>query len=252
MCIMIQTGLVSVTFRKLSPSEIVNLVANAGMDAIEWGGDIHVPHGDLRIASQVGKITRDAGLRVAAYGSYYAAGKNDPALPFEKVLESALALGAPVIRVWAGQKGTSEANENDWNRIIEDSERIVTLAAKNDIGIAYEYHSNTLTDTLVSTKKLLERVGKGIKTYWQPSISRNPVICLQEISELAEHILNIHVYHWKDYDRLLLSEGAEVWKQYLETINRIPGEHYAMLEFVKDDNTDNFIEDAKVLKRILS
>ena len=42
------TGLVSVTFRDKTPAEIVSEVKKAGLDAIEWGGDVHVPHGDVK------------------------------------------------------------------------------------------------------------------------------------------------------------------------------------------------------------
>jgi hypothetical protein len=48
---MIRTGLVSVTFRQLSAEEIIKLVVCAGLEGIEWGGDIHVPHGDLKRSS---------------------------------------------------------------------------------------------------------------------------------------------------------------------------------------------------------
>ena len=40
---MLIPGLVSVTFRKLSRTEIAGLMVNAGLSAIEWGGDVHVP-----------------------------------------------------------------------------------------------------------------------------------------------------------------------------------------------------------------
>jgi len=53
---MIYTGLVSVTFRKLSPTQIVNPVSKVGLQGIEWGGDIHVPTGDIYKAREVLKI----------------------------------------------------------------------------------------------------------------------------------------------------------------------------------------------------
>ena len=49
----LKTGLVSITFREKSPEEIVGLVVEAGLDGIEWGGDVHVPHGDLAKAREV-------------------------------------------------------------------------------------------------------------------------------------------------------------------------------------------------------
>ncbi len=41
----IRAGLCSVTFRALPPERIVALAAAAGLDVIEWGGDVHVPPG---------------------------------------------------------------------------------------------------------------------------------------------------------------------------------------------------------------
>ncbi|MFN2155934.1 MAG: sugar phosphate isomerase/epimerase, partial [Anaerolineae bacterium] len=97
---MIRSGLVSITFRQLSPAEIVARAAQAGLEAIEWGGDVHVPHGDVDAARTVRRTTEEAGLQVAAYGAYYRVGHEEPC-PFADVLESAVALGAPLIRVWA-------------------------------------------------------------------------------------------------------------------------------------------------------
>ena len=51
-------GLVSITFRALAPREIVDLAARARLAGIEWGGDIHVPHGDLQRAGEAGRMTR--------------------------------------------------------------------------------------------------------------------------------------------------------------------------------------------------
>ena len=67
-------GLVSVSFRQLPAEEIVRLCAECGLEAVEWGGDIHVPHGDCATAEKVSGLTEAAGLRTAAYGSYYRCG----------------------------------------------------------------------------------------------------------------------------------------------------------------------------------
>src|SRR5512137_1553394 len=108
---MIKPGLLSITFRKHSPADIIALVRQAQLTSIEWGGDVHVPHGDLARAGEVARQTTDAGLQVSAYGSYYRLGQSETAgLPFEKVLETAVALGAPTIRVWAGTVGSQQAD----------------------------------------------------------------------------------------------------------------------------------------------
>jgi hypothetical protein len=58
---MIIPGLVSITFRKLAPAEIITLVRQADLQAIEWGGDVHVPHGNVRQVREVPRLTEDAG-----------------------------------------------------------------------------------------------------------------------------------------------------------------------------------------------
>ena len=63
---MLYGGLVSITFRQLQPREIITLVQKSGLKGIEWGGDVHVPHGNLHAAREVGHMTREAGLTVAA------------------------------------------------------------------------------------------------------------------------------------------------------------------------------------------
>ena len=64
-------GLVSVTFRQLTPEGIIQLCMQTGLQTVEWGGDVHVPPGDVSRAAAVGELTRAAGLSITAYGSYY-------------------------------------------------------------------------------------------------------------------------------------------------------------------------------------
>ena len=68
---MLKTGICSIIFRQLGVEEIVCLVKKAGLDAVEWGGDVHVRPGDRVAAETARKATQDAGLDVSSYGSYY-------------------------------------------------------------------------------------------------------------------------------------------------------------------------------------
>ncbi len=63
---MLRSGLVSITCRKLTPQEVVSLCARAGVRGIEWGGDVHVPAGDVALAREVGALTAYRGRDVAA------------------------------------------------------------------------------------------------------------------------------------------------------------------------------------------
>ena len=70
---MIKTGMASVTFRQFDVDEVIRRTKEAGLMAIEWGGDVHVPHGDLDKARYTADKMRENGLEIASYGSYYRA-----------------------------------------------------------------------------------------------------------------------------------------------------------------------------------
>jgi len=253
---MISPGLVSVTFRALSPAEIVALVRQAGLRGIEWGGDIHVPHGNLARAREVRALTQDAGLAVAAYGSYYRAVASEAAdLPFANVLETAVELGASVIRVWAGTAGSATASPELRAQVVTDLRRIATLAAAARVGVSLEFHNGTLTDTADSTVRLLAEVNHpNLSTYWQPPLELDTARCLQDLRSLLPRLTHLHVYHWRPapMERLPLAAGAERWRSFLDLAATAPGDRYAMLEFVEGDAPASFLRDAATLKSWLS
>jgi 3-dehydroshikimate dehydratase len=253
---MIHPGLVSVTFRKLSPADVVALVRQAGLRGIEWGGDIHVPHGDLGRAREVRELTAGAGLEVAAYGSYYKAAQSEgDGLAFARVLDSALELGAPAIRVWAGMTGSAAVSAEQRAAVAEDLRRIAGLAGKASVRVVLEFHSGTLTDTAESTRRLLNAVEhENLTTCWQPPIELDAAGCLAGLRSLLPQLANLHVFQWRQAttERRPLSEGEGVWRSYLEAARGAAGDRYALLEFVERDAPECFLRDAVVLREWLS
>lgn len=63
-------GLVSISFRALSVGDIIGITTCAGLEAVEWGSDVHVPAGDIAAAEAAKKKTGAAGLSMPEYGSY--------------------------------------------------------------------------------------------------------------------------------------------------------------------------------------
>ena len=195
---LLRSGLVSITFRKLPPEEVLREVVDAGLEGIEWGGDVHVPHGDAGAAERVGGMTRDAGVAMPTYGSYWKAGVGDAEQPaFADVLRSAVALGAADVRVWAGDAGSAEAEAGQRAKVAGGLREACDRAADEGVGVTLEYHARTLTDTAASTLDLLDAVDRpNLSTLWQTTNGAGDEHSLENLRRLQPRVKHAHVFNW--------------------------------------------------------
>jgi sugar phosphate isomerase/epimerase len=251
MSLHLRPGLVSVTFRKLSVYEIVELCVEAKLEGIEWGGDIHVPVGDIQRVKEARQLTLDQGLQVAAYGSYYRLGTHT--MPFEPVLETAYTLGAPTIRVWAGTVDSQDASEAYREEIVLESRTISELAKEAGISISYEFHPQTLTDTAESAVGLLRSVDHpNVRTLWQPPIGTSCAENADGLSKVLPWLGNVHVFHWfPEYERRPLMDGQGDWQTYISLLRADGKDRFLMLEFVQGDSLESFRSDASTLLQLM-
>lgn len=252
---MLQPGLVSITYRTLSPQEIIRLCQALHLEGIEWGGDVHVPPGDEVKAREVAQMTSEAGLATACYGSYYRCDGNN----FEAVLQTALYLSAPLIRVWAGQKGSAESDSENFQRVADDLQRVSALAAPHGIAIATEYHGGTFTDTRESCARLHEAASHpNLKTLWQPlRRAIGDARCEENADDLRAvlpFLANVHVYHWAETPEgrkaLPLAEDA-TWPTYLDILRGIGQSRWLLLEFVPDNDPAILAREAAALRNFI-
>ncbi len=270
---MIRPGICSVTLAKKSVGEVIAIVKEAGLDGIEWWGKDHVPHGDIATAAKVKALTESSGLKVSSYGSYYRAGLSESeGLSFASVLDTAVALGAPTIRVWAGNRNYTDADENYVLQIISDTMRIADMAAKAGLTVTFEFHGGSLTDNNVNAIKFASMTEHPAVLFsWQSPHGYDVGHCLSGLKGLLPRLSTIHVYHWtlgsyekntvnetirplklpEDFFRHPLSDGADRWREYFKILNTAGCDHFALLEFVKDDSPEQVIEDAGTLKELL-
>jgi 3-dehydroshikimate dehydratase len=242
-------GLLSITFRKLSPAQIVDLVKQADLTQIEWGGDIHSPHGDISTARAVRQLCTDQGIRVASYGSYFRLLGDNP--PFEKVLDSAVELGAPFIRVWPGVKGSADTTQEEFSRAVDQARDIATLAATANVKIAVEYHSHTITDSVEVARQFYDQVNHPhVVSLWQPSNHMSLSERSMALESMKSRLVATHVFQWgPNSSRQPLETGSGEWPVYLKTLGALGRPVDLMMEFVKDDSPQQFLADAEVLKR---
>lgn len=251
---MITPGLVSITFRPLAPREITELCVRAGLQSIEWGGDVHVPPSNEAAAREVRSLTADAGLSVAAYGSYFRIIAADGTAPdFEPVLASAAELGAPTVRVWAGTKDSEDVSASDSAILADRLHTICDQAAAAKIRVALEFHGGTYTNTADSTLRLLEAADHpNLDTLWQPPVGMSQADSLESLEACLARTSDIHVFHWHPTrERQPLAVGADRWASYFAKIAQSPTDRHALLEFVKDESPDQLVADAATLRAIL-
>lgn len=242
-------GLVSISFRRYSVDEILAACRQAGLACIEWGSDVHVPAGNARVADEVAAKTREAGLFTVAYGSYFRLGGNTPA-EFAPYIDSAKRLGARVIRVWGGVKGSEKMTAEERARLVEDARAIADMAAAEGLIVTLECHCDTVTDHVDSGMDFYRAVDHpALRAYWQPSQFYDEAYNLGAAERYAPLTECVHVFQWSRTARHPLFEGREIWGKYLdlfrpEAESRDIG---LLLEFMHDDRLETLQETAQEL-----
>ncbi|MEG2596537.1 MAG: TIM barrel protein, partial [Ruthenibacterium sp.] len=153
-----QYGLTSVTFRTLSAEDTIALAVKAGLTAIEWGGDVHCPPKNIEAARNIARLTREAGLAVSSYGSYYTLGEAEQAYTYDDVLDTAEALGAGIVRIWAGHLPSAKVCDAQFARLVSEAKRLADLSQRRGIIMAFEYHGNSLTDSAENACRLMRAI----------------------------------------------------------------------------------------------
>jgi 3-dehydroshikimate dehydratase len=271
---MLNPGMCSVTLSTLSVEEVIATACKADLSAIEWWGTGHVPHGDLETAARVRALTEEAGLEISSYGSYYRAGVSEGAgLTFQSVLDTAVVLGTPTIRVWAGNKDYGQAGSDFIQTVIDATNRIADMAADKGVSITFEYHGGSLTDRNQTAIRFASQVPHpNVFFSWQPPHGYSLDHCLEGLEGLLPRLSTVHVYHWTigsyekstvnetirplvfpdDFHRHPLADGTARWQRYIRAIASTVRDHALLLEFVKDNTTDQVVADAATLKHLLS
>lgn len=248
-----RAGLVSISFRALPWEKVLALAEQCGLEGIEWGGDVHVPCGDLERAREVGKATRARGLECVCYGSYcrLTDGESSDG-QLRKLVQTVRALGAPLIRVWAGDRASADAARADRDRIVNNARRLVDIAEEYGIDLAFEYHGGTLTDDAGSARRLLEETDrKNVGCLWQPPVGMSAQDCCASIREVGKYVRNVHVFSWSPapVERFPLAAGEEKWRGCLKELAELTEDRWLLLEFVRGDAPEQLAEDAETLKR---
>lgn len=252
---MIRPGLCSVTFRSLDVAEVVDLASRAGLQRIEWGGDVHVPPGDAGAAHRARDLTRDTGLEVASYGSYLRFTDSDEQVREEAavILGTARELGAPRIRVWAGTAGSAGTGAEERAAIADRIRAVARDAADAGLALGLEWHGGTLTDEIGSTVDLLGEIDHpSVSAYWQPHQDQPDQAALTDLRRILPQVTAVHVFSWwPGSTRLPLAERSALWREAFAVLGADRRDHDALLEFVPRDDPALLDREASTLLSLL-
>ena len=254
-------GLCSITLRSSTVDEVITIACRAGIEGIEWGADVHAPPAGGPKIDALAARCRDAGLDVPSYGSYLgmAPADGDDAPVVDAVLDTAAALGAPMVRIWTELGVGPTAPDSDRRRVIERTAALVDRITDRGFLVAFEFHPATLTETAASANALLDALDRpDTRTHWQPDPALGPDVALAELGAVAPRLAHLHVFAWRAGgigDRHPLVDGAQLWVGALQLAGHaaatLPGPRYALCEYVRDDDPEQLVADARVLRRWL-
>ncbi|NUN94421.1 MAG: sugar phosphate isomerase/epimerase, partial [Verrucomicrobiae bacterium] len=231
----LSTGLCSVTFRKLSATDVLAWAQRAGLDAIEWGGDLHAsPTLAPSALEEIGARTRDAGLQVSSYGSYFRMG-DAPEAALDPILEAAQRLGTRIVRIWPVKIPSAIASEEDWRRATDLARRLAERAKAAGLELATEFHRGYLTDSGASAARLARETNHpNFRSFYQVYLEGEGDPSA-ELDRMLPHLSHVHVYHLSGNERRPLADGARVWAPLLKKLAADPRPRALLLEFVRGD-----------------
>ena len=153
-----------------------------------------------------------------SYGSYLGfapAEATDETGTIEAVLDSAEALGAPMVRIWTELGVGSASPDDDRRRVTERTARFVDAIAARGLIAALEFHPYTLTETAASTNELLSALAwPSLRTHWQPDPAWSADGALAELAAVTPHLAHVHTFTWGPEgidDRRALADGVDLW-----------------------------------------
>ncbi len=254
---MLYPGLVSVTYRQLNPEQLLSLCRESCLSAIEWGGDVHIPHGDVETANQIAAKTRAAGLCMPSYGTYYKAGAygDNYRAEFEKILQTAIALDTPALRLWAGSKNSEDISADERESLIRELRDCADMAAEHGKFITFERHNGTLTNRAASALAMIKEIGRdNVRTHWQPSQFLTHEENCEGLSLLLPYIDCVHVFAWegKNSQRFTLAEHRGRWADYLSILKGAEQDIYLLMEFTPNNDPKELPTEAQTLLSWLS
>jgi 3-dehydroshikimate dehydratase len=154
---MIRLGLCSGACITRDIKGVISAAQTAGLDAIEWAADLHIPAGDPKKAGEAMIATLMAGLTTASFATLYRAGAADDGYErFEALLGTASSLQAPIMRIFTCAENNRGTEKEGLEALASELRRLGDMAAGKGITLCLSMGRGTCLDDYDRAKRLLE------------------------------------------------------------------------------------------------
>lgn len=201
-------GFASISALDRPLADAAALAARAGADALEISA--RPPHleadPDVADAARAGRVVRDAGLEVVAFGSYFG---REPSLHGdapERAVACAVAMQAPLLRVWAEPAAANGVRDE----VVTSLQRACDAAAPEGIDVVVERHVGSYAETPADARALLDDVNRPNFALNYQVLDFLPVAAVpaqaDDARALVEHARYFHLKNYRlveGQDRLL-------------------------------------------------
>lgn len=241
-------GLVSVSFRKNSPEEILKASKEAGLSFIEWGSDVHAPCNEIDKLKRISAMQKEYQIECSSYGTYFRFGESDIS-ELENYIAAAKILGTNILRLWCGTKSGKDMTKIEMEELMSQCRRAAEIAERHDVTLCMECHRKTFTENSEDTLMLMKRVNsRHFRMYWQPFQWLEPSESLKIAKAIAPYTEHIHVFNWRGDKKLPLIEAVDEWRQYLSLFDT---PRTLLLEFMPDGRIESLQNEVSTLRTII-
>lgn len=187
--------MMSSTMGDVSPEKVVAAAVGCGMDAVDW-----ITSAEEIDAEYIGRITRDAGMEVAAYTPV----KTEALLTsdeFKRLVADAVKMGSPVMMIppfCLDDKLPAAENRKLWTQWYADA---LPIAQQAGIALTLEA-TGMLTSPITTAQEILEVLHSvpGLKLTHDYGNMITAGTSFEECRELYPYIVHMHMKDWEFFD----------------------------------------------------
>ncbi|MEW9700040.1 sugar phosphate isomerase/epimerase family protein [Paenibacillus sp. SI8] len=251
----------SISFRHelISFRELIHLAAQTGFSGIElWG--VHAEaliHKEPSLLACELEEMRGAGIGISMISDYvellcdtstFIESKHK----WQRLIDLALSFHTNKIRLFAGNKSSTAASEQDWEVCIQNLKELTQMASEFEIFTVIETHPRTLADSLASTMQIIREIdhpflGVNLDFLHLWEAGTDP---LEAYQRLQPWVLNVHLKNVRNANHLhvfepgniyspngnrdgmtALGEGAILFAPLIQNLKTVDFTHFAALEW---------------------